>query len=1028
MAYHEPCNQISEKNSFDHPSPPNVSPHMANPSIENQLAECPRFKICQDRLAKLVETKEIESLQQSGGIHELVAALDTNLATGISGDGRDLSRRHQAFGSNLHLDEQPSTMMKEFYGLAMEAFKDSTVILLLCCATLSLVIEIKRNGAEEGFLDGAVTFLAILLVINFGVICRYCKARRKIKKLSRTKNVVGVMRLGKMQQVPTSEIVVGDILCLKSGDQVPADGLLVHGGSFKLEDGSVHEHEGFNYSKYPSLFAGGKVVEDSCRMLVTAVGHNTERSKLMRSISNHQSEDSRLQMAIDKTNSRLEKIWLSLSLLILLVQLLRCFVWKPVSENNHNPDPKGIKNTAEEIMTGVTKLMKKQGVRIHRLVAVLCILVFAIRDGLPLGTFIYLAYASKKMVSYRAMVGKLPACATIGLVTTICTGKTIDLALQHEKMADLWIGLDNINEVSKEVAHEVLSKLSEGIFTNLQYNGDTAISLTSEDDCLLYWAQKVLGTNMEEVNRNCTILHSEPFDLSRNRRGILLGRNEEVGKAMHVHWKGDPQVVLSMCSHYYDVAGTMQTLNQEKIVLLSQIIDKILSEGLHCFAFAYKQIAVQENEESPKLGEEEEQEETLKTTEHGLTFLGLVSMKNPYAAEVREAVKACRESGVKSKLVVGDDLNTAKIMAVHAGILRPEEDMEGAVIKASEFQSSSEEDRMKMIDNIRVMAETSPSDKLLMVKCLRQKGEVVAVTGTCNRDTPSLKEADVGLFLGRTKEGPSACETSPDSAVIRDSYTRWLVSDAEAAKEEADILVLGMDLGTIYRIIKLGKGVCNNLEKFIQLQLTLNIVAFAVNSILLVSKSETPLTPFQLLWVNLIMDILGALALAASTAEPPPSQTQQEKPPPVYGAGPIITKTMRRSIAVQSLYQVILLLILDLMGKAILHVDETTLKAMIFNCYLLCQVSELFSTRETQIKNIFVGIVKHESCWFLVILGTIFILQVVVTEAAAVVVHTGRLDLKQWCICIAISAVAMPIDWVARWVHSVYFTSDLICK
>ncbi|CAK9148852.1 unnamed protein product [Ilex paraguariensis] len=898
MASNVYSDQILKNNSFDLPCPSPDSNDICNNSIENQInptnhpipiwnqlsVDISSFEISQESLA---ETKDVGFLdQQPGG----VSALEADPENGISVDHEtDLSLQYQAtdhtrsfdHGTNPNLEEQPSTKTKGFFTLALEVFKKYTsIILLFCCATLSIVIDVKRNGAEGAVFDAVVTYLAILTVVFFGAIARVCKRnQRMIEKLSRIK----LMR-------PTIK-------------------------HFLLESSN---------------------------------------------------EESKLQSSINTTYSRLEKICLSLSLLLLVAQVLRCFLLESGwCDENHNPDPKGVKNTVEEMMSEATKIIKKQErVRVNRLVSMLCILVFATRDGLPLGISISLAYASMKMMwSHRAMVRKLPACATMGLVTTICTGKTIDLALQHKKMADLWIGFNNIKEVSTEVASEVLDKLREGVSMNM------IMTQTSpgEDAALLCWAQQVLGINMEESDRSCTILHTHAFDLSKNRRGLLLRRNGEVGgKALHVHWQVDPEMALSMCSEYYDVDGTMQTLDEDKMVVFKKIIETISSEGLQCFAFAYKQIIVQKKKESLKL---EEEEEILKPVEYGLTLLAIVTLKNPYTPQVREAVKGCREAGVKIKLVVGDDLNTARIMAINSGILSPEEDIHGAIINASEFRSISEEERKSLIDNLRVMADTtSSSDKLLMVQCLRQNGEVVAVTGTCTRDAPSLVEADVGLFLGHI--------------------------GAEEAEEDVDIAVLDMDFLTISALLKLGRGVCNNLEKFLQFQMTFNIVAFTLNLILEVCTSEMPITPFQLLWVNLIMDVLGALALATTSmaAEPPPSQIRLERPPPpVYGAGgSIFTQRMKRNIAVQSLFQVTLLLILHFKGKSILQVDETTLEALIFNSYMLCQVSVLINTREIDKTNGFEGMFKHKNCGFLVLVGAIVVLQLVEIELAAVVAHSAR--------------------------------------
>lgn len=392
-----------------------------------------------------------------------------------------------------------------------------------------------------------------------------------------------------------------------------------------------------------------------------------------------------------------------------------------------------------------------------------------------------------------------------------------------------------------------------------------------------------------------------------------------------------------------------------------------------------------------KLEEESLHQETFKPIDDALIFVGLVALKNPYPPEVRKAIKGCRELGVKINLVVSGDMQKARLMANQSGILNQEENMDGAVIEASEFRNSSKEDRKSIIDKIRIMVNCTPSDKLLMVQCLREKGEVVVATGTSIRDSPVLKEADVGLFIGK--------------------------AGSEIGKENADMVMSDLNLATISAASELGRCVCNNLVKFLELQLTFNAVAFTVNSIVvLLTSTEVPLSAFQLLWVNLVMDVLGALALATSmVARAIPSDHQTK----VYGEGPILTKNMWRNFAIQSVYQVTVLLTLYMKGKAILHVDNPVLKAMIFNCYVLCQVFALINARKMgKVDGIDHEMVLRDKnlIWFIAILGCILILQAAVVEIPAIVGHAGKLSLEQWCICIGIGSVSVLIDSTTKWI------------
>ncbi|XP_022845349.1 calcium-transporting ATPase 12, plasma membrane-type-like [Olea europaea var. sylvestris] len=721
-------------------------------------AEVPTFGVNQECLAKLVQVNDSESLQPFGGMPGLMAALETNAETGIRGDTEDLYRRHKAFGPNLYLEEQTCPVVVDgFFRLALQGFKDTTIILLLCCAVLSAVIGIKRNGPVEGLRDGVIMVSAVFFVLYFGLICRFIKYRISRRRLSKIKKHVRVVRHGKVPKISDSEVVVGDIVCLQTGNQVPADGLFVEGNSlFKLDDNFFRGDS--NYYKNPSLFTGAKVKEGNCQMLVLSVGKNTERSRLMRSQSStpkNDSQESKLQISIDNTNSCLEKIWLSLSLFILVVQLFRCFLY--VCDDSYNPDSKGVKNTVEDLMNESAKLMKKQGAKASGLVAVLSILLFALRDGLPLGIFVSFVYASNKMKSHGAIVQRLPSCATIGLVTTVCTGITNDLALHHSRMADLWIGFDSIKDVSTEVSGEVLQILQDGVCAYASCNG--------QENALCYWAHQELDIDISEFNNSCAVLDiNKSPDLNKNSSGLVLKKHEEAGRVLHIHWNGEFEKMLSMCSHYCKGDGTMQTLDEDKKDLLNREFRQIASKCLQVLAFAYRKIDQEKERGKIEEDDADDIEEILKPLEHGLILLALVSLKNPYAPEMRQ-----------------------------------------------------------------------------FVQCLKQKNNVVAVSGSCFRDCPSLKEADVGIFMG----------------------------DLNVA-DDTDIVVLNKSFLTIFTIMKLGRCVCESIKKFLQLQLTLNITAFTVNFIFAIARKEVQqIFPFQVLWINLIMDVLGALALATRIAEIP---------------------------------------------------------------------------------------------------------------------------------------------------------------
>lgn len=371
-----------------------------------------------------------------------------------------------------------------------------------------------------------------------------------------------------------------------------------------------------------------------------------------------------------------------------------------------------------------------------------------------------------------------------------------------------------------------------------------------------------------------------------------------------------------------------------------------------------------------------------KFEESGLTLLGIVGLKDPCRPGVREAVQSCKKAGVNVKMITGDNLFTAKAISVECGILEPDiESHDEAVIEGREFRSYSHEERMQKIDQIQVMARSSPLDKLLMVQCLKQKGHVVAVTGDGANDAPALKEADIGLSMG--------------------------VQGTEVAKESSDIVILDDNFASIVTVLRWGRGVYNNIQKFIQFQLTVNVAALVVNFVAAVSSGNVPLTAVQLLWVNLIMDTLGALALATEQ----PSDDCMKRAP-VGRTEPLITKVMWRNLTAQALYQIAILLTLHFKGKAIFGVGDRVKDTLIFNCFVFCQVFNEFNARKLEKKNLFEGILKNRL--FLGIIGITIVLQVTMVEFLKKFADTERLNWGQWGACIAIAAISWPISWLVK--------------
>ncbi|KAI9070911.1 hypothetical protein K1719_047124 [Acacia pycnantha] len=430
-------------------------------------------------------------------------------------------------------------------------------------------------------------------------------------------------------------------------------------------------------------------------------------------------------------------------------------------------------------------------------------------------------------------------------------------------------------------------------------------------------------------------------------------------------------MVLRLCSKYHDASGNIKTLDDDKKLVFEQIIQGMAASSLRCIAFAHTEVA------------EEEDRGNQKVKEEGLTLLGLVGIKDPCRPGVKKAVQDCQKAGVSVKMITGDNVFTAKAIATECGILRPNQDTTEAVIEGEVFRNLSDEERLKRAEKICVMARSSPFDKLLMVQCLKQKGHVVAVTGDGTNDAPALKEADIGLSMG--------------------------IQGTEVAKESSDIVILDDNFASVATVIKWGRCVYNNIQKFIQFQLTVNVAALAINFVAAVSAGEVPLTAVQLLWVNLIMDTLGALALATEK----PTMELLDKPP-VGRTEPLITNIMWRNLLAQALYQITILLTLQFKGEAIFGVSPEVNDTLIFNTFVLCQVFNEFNARKLEKKNVFQGI--HKNKLFIGIIGITIVLQVLMVEFLKKFANTERLNWGQWGACIIIAVISWPLGWVVKFI------------
>ncbi|KAL3745858.1 hypothetical protein ACJRO7_014889 [Eucalyptus globulus] len=954
------------------------------------------FGISQDQLLLMTKDHNYSALEEYGGVKELSNLLKTNLEKGICGDDADLHARRNAFGSNTY----PRKKGRSFWMFLWEAWQDLTLIILIIAAVASLALGIKTEGIKEGWYDGASIAFAVLLVIIVTAISDYRQSLQFQNLNEEKRNIhMEVIRGGRRVEVSIYDIVVGDIVPLNIGDQVPADGVLVSGHSLAIDESSMTGESKIVQKdlRHPFIMSGCKVADGSGIMLVTSVGINTEWGMLMASISEDTGEETPLQVRLNGVATFIGIVGLTVAVVVLIVLLARYFTGH-TNNSDGSPQFKAGKTSVSRAVDGAIKIFT---------IAV-TIVVVAVPEGLPLAVTLTLAYSMRKMMADKALVRRLSACETMGSATTICSDKTGTLTLNQMTVVEAYVGGVKVDSPysSSQLPMTMVSLLIEGIAQNT--NGsvftpeggkDVEVSGSPTEKAILRWGLE-LGMNFEATRLEASIIHVFPFNSEKKRGGIALKlTNSEV----HVHWKGAAEIVLSSCTRYLDLNGQVAALDETKVVVFEKAIEDMAASSLRCVAIAYR---TYDFEDIPT---DEEQLTKWALPEDELILLAIVGLKDPCRPGVKDAVRLCQKAGVKVRMVTGDNLQTAKAIALECGILGSDADAtEPNLIEGKAFRALSDFEREETAEEISVMGRSSPNDKLLLVQALKKRGHVVAVTGDGTNDAPALHEADIGLAMG--------------------------IQGTEVAKESSDIIILDDDFASVVKVVRWGRSVYANIQKFIQFQLTVNVAALVINVVAAVSSGNVPLNAVQLLWVNLIMDTLGALALAT---EPPTDHLMQR--PPVGRREPLITNIMWRNLLTQAVYQVCVLLVLNFRGRSLLNLKNDgsdhankVKNTLIFNAFVLCQIFNEFNARKPDELNVFKGITRNHL--FMGIVGLTLILQVIIVEFLGTFTSTVKLNWKQWLISIIIALISWPLAIVGKLIPvpttplSDYFARIICCR
>ncbi|GMN55248.1 hypothetical protein TIFTF001_024359 [Ficus carica] len=841
-----------------------------------------------------------------------------------------------------------------------------------------------ERGINDGWYDGGSIAFAVILVIVVTAMSDYRQSLQFQNLNEEKRNIhLQVIRGGRRVEVSIYDIVVGDVIPLNIGDQVPADGILIFGHSLAIDESSMTGESKIVHkdSKGPFLMSGCKVADGSGTMLVTSVGINTEWGLLMASISEDTGEETPLQVRLNGVATFIGIVGLAVAFVVLVVLLVRYFT-------GHSENPDG----SRQFTAGQTKVGDAVDGAIKILTVAVTIVVVAVPEGLPLAVTLTLAYSMRKMMVDKALVRRLSACETMGSAETICSDKTGTLTLNQMTVVEACVGGTKVDPTDNksELPPLVSSLLIEGIAQNTnggvylpEKGGEVEVSGSPTEKAILSWGLR-LGMNFDVARSESSILHVFPFNSEKKRGGAAVKLPDS---QVHVHWKGAAEIVLASCTQYIDDTNHVVAMDEDKVQIFRKAIEDMAARSLRCVAIAYRTC------ELKSVPTDEEELSRWALPEDNLILLAIVGIKDPCRPGVRNAVELCQNAGVKVRMVTGDNLQTAKAIALECGILGSDADAtEPNLIEGKVFRAFSDKEREDVAEKITVMGRSSPSDKLLLVQALRRRGRVVAVTGDGTNDAPALHEADIGLAMG--------------------------IQGTEVAKESSDIIILDDNFASVVKVVRWGRSVYANIQKFIQFQLTVNVAALIINVAAAISSGDVPLNAVQLLWVNLIMDTLGALALATE----PPTDHLMHRPP--VGRKTSYNKYYVEKLAdpgyyfssftTPALYQVSVLLVLNFRGKSLLnleHDDPThankVKNTLIFNAFVLCQIFNEFNARKPDEFNIFKGITKNY-----LFIGIIFItvvLQIIIIEFLGKFAKTVRLNWSYWLISVVIGSISWPL-------------------
>ncbi|XP_074140026.1 plasma membrane calcium-transporting ATPase 2 isoform X4 [Sminthopsis crassicaudata] len=1044
----------------------------------NEANHAGEFGCTMEELRSLMELRGTEAVvkikETYGDTEGICRRLKTSPVEGLPGTAPDLEKRKQIFGQNFIPPKKPKTFLQ----LVWEALQDVTLIILEIAAIISLGLSFyhppgegnegcataqagaeDEGEAEAGWIEGAAILLSVICVVLVTAFNDWSKEKqfRGLQSRIEQEQKFTVVRGAQVIQIPVAEIVVGDIAQVKYGDLLPADGIFIQGNDLKIDESSLtgeSDQVRKSVDKDPMLLSGTHVMEGSGRMLVTAVGVNSQTGIIFTLLGAGGEEEEKKDKkatdgaaganTTDNANSSLvngkmqdgnmdtsqSKAKQQDGAAAMEMQPLKSAEGGDGDDKKKANMHKKEKSVLQGKLTKLAVQIGKAGLVMSAITVIILVLYFtvdtfvvnkkpwlpectpvyvqyfvkffiigvtvlvvAVPEGLPLAVTISLAYSVKKMMKDNNLVRHLDACETMGNATAICSDKTGTLTTNRMTVVQAYIGDVHYKEIPEPsvINSQTMELLVNAIAINSAYTtkilppekeGALPRQVGNKTECGLLGFVLDLKQDYEPVRSQMPeekLYKVYTFNSVRKSMSTVIKMPDE---SFRMYSKGASEIVLKKCCKILSASGEARVFRpRDRDEMVKKVIEPMACDGLRTICVAYRDFP-----SSPEPDWENENDIL-----NDLTCICVVGIEDPVRPEVPEAIRKCQRAGITVRMVTGDNINTARAIAIKCGIIHPGEDF--LCIEGKEFnrrirneKGEIEQERIdKIWPKLRVLARSSPTDKHTLVKGIidsthTEQRQVVAVTGDGTNDGPALKKADVGFAMG--------------------------IAGTDVAKEASDIILTDDNFSSIVKAVMWGRNVYDSISKFLQFQLTVNVVAVIVAFTGACITQDSPLKAVQMLWVNLIMDTFASLALAT---EPPTESLLLRKP---YGRNkPLISRTMMKNILGHAVYQLTLIFTLLFVGEkmfmidsgrnAPLHSPPSEHYTIIFNTFVMMQLFNEINARKIHgERNVFDGIFRNP-IFCTIVLGT-FAIQIVIVQFGGKPFSCSPLQLDQWMWCIFI--------------------------